>query len=65
MSSTQKMSLTLNSDFLIWFILHRITDGKYTSVRGAVVVSVNRIVYTGLYCTGLKTGSIHPSGVQW
>ena len=38
------VSLTLNSDFLIWFILQRITDGKYTSVRGAVVVSANRIV---------------------
>ena len=30
---------TLNKDCLIWLILQRITEGKWTSLRGAVVVS--------------------------
>ena len=40
LSSSLAWRLTVNKDFLIWLMLHRITEGKYTSDKEAVVVAM-------------------------
>ena len=40
LSSGLESRLTVNNDFLIWLMLHRMTEGKYTSDKEAVVVAM-------------------------
>ena len=40
LSSGLDWRLTVNNDFLIWLMLHRMTEGKYTSDKEAVVVAM-------------------------